>query len=94
MATSFVSPLAAAVAAMRRPAAAGLLLLALSACGGGGGSGSAAPPAIAPPEGLSAAPTLSSQGSLTLEQYDRDANAAAAVSRTTRHTLIPEGATP
>lgn len=79
---------------MRRPAAAGVLLLALSACGGGGSAGTAAPPVIAPPEGLSSAPTLSSQGTLTLEQYDRDAHAAAAVSRTTRHTLIPEGATP
>jgi hypothetical protein len=64
----------------------------MSACGGGGGGGPV--PVPAPPPGLSTAPTLSTQGDLTLEQYDRGPVAAATISRSSRHTLIPEGATP
>lgn len=82
-----------------RAASAGLLvlsLLALSGCGGGGsgnGGNTPEPPQTLSP-GLGAAPAVSTSGRLSLEQYDRDAKPTAAVSRSTRYTLIPEGATP
>ena len=70
-----------------------LLALALTACGGGGGGNSAEPTTPLPP-GLSAAPAVSTSGSRTLEQYDRGTQPSAQVSRSSRYTLIPEGATP
>lgn len=79
----------------RTAAVAGLLALALSGCGGGGNGGgnTPEPPSTLTP-GLSAAPAVSTSGSRTLEQYDRDAKPSAQVSRSSRYTLIPEGATP
>lgn len=71
-----------------------LNLLALSGCGGGGGGGASEPPAPIEPPGLSSTPAVSASGSLSLEQYNRDARSAAPVSVSTLYTLVPEGATP
>lgn len=77
----------------RTAAVAGLLALALSGCGGGGGGNATEPtPPLTP--GLSTAPAVSTSGSRTLEQYDRGTQPSAQVSRSSRYTLIPEGATP
>lgn len=82
-------------------ARAGALLLAalLVACndgGNGGGIGIDPTPTPVPafPVGLSPAAATSNSGALALEQYDRDAKATAVFSRSSRFTLIPEGANP
>lgn len=75
-------PLAAAVFA-------GLALL--SGCRDGGAPTTTT---LTQSPGLNAAPSLSTSGSLQLEQYDRAGRSGAVIARSTRHTLIPEGATP
>jgi hypothetical protein len=76
---------------------AGLMLVPImAACNGGEGFGIAPTPTPQPPPppGLTPSVTVSRSGDLSLEQYDRSAKASAVFSRSSRFTLIPEGATP